>query len=251
MQPYNRHLITHARHPIAAPLHPHSVLDLIERAVGDDDAARPRILDLGCGEGAWLLEVLAHFPGARAVGVDIDGGGLARAAEQAEALGVADRLELHEMPAADYRAAERFDVVLNVGATHAFGGLLPTLEAARAHLAPGGRALIGDGFWEREPTPAVLEILGESPDAYADLAGTVDRITGAGWTPVYGHTSTLDEWDDYEWSWTGSLAEWALDHPDHPRAGEAAETAAAHRTAWLHGYRGTLGFVTLVLRRTA
>ena len=30
-----------------------------------------------------------------------------------------------------------------------------------------------------------------------------------------------------------------------------AALAAEHRTGWLHGYRGTLGFVTLVLRRTS
>ncbi|MFB7899382.1 SAM-dependent methyltransferase [Streptomyces xiamenensis] len=250
MQPYERHLITHAHHPIAAPLHPHSVLELLERALGDDDAAELRVLDVGCGEAAWLLEALDHFPGLRAVGIDINAAGLARAAEEARARGVADRLELHELSAADYHAPEPFDVVLCVGSTHALGGLLPTLDALRAYLAPGGRVLIGDGFWEREPTPAVLEALGEGPDAYADLATTVDRITGAGWAPVYGHTSTLDEWDDYEWSWTGSLSAWALDHPDHPKAGEAAETAAAHRDAWLHGYRGTFGFVSLVLRST-
>ncbi|CAL9434325.1 putative protein YjhP [Streptomyces sp. enrichment culture] len=250
MQPYNRHLITHARHPIAAPLHPHSVLELLERALGDDDGAVVRVLDVGCGEAAWLLEALDHFPGLHAVGIDINGAALARAAEEAEARGVADRLELHELSAADYRGTAPFDVVLCVGSTHAFGGLLPTLDALRAHLAPGGRVLIGDGFWEREPSPAALEAMGEEPDAYADLATTVDRVVAAGWAPVYGHTSTLDEWDDYEWSWTGSLAAWALDHPDHPRAREAAETAAAHRDAWLHGYRGTFGFVSLVLRGT-
>ncbi|MFC5034729.1 MULTISPECIES: hypothetical protein [Streptomyces] len=62
--------------------------------------------------------------------------------------------------------------------------------------------------------------------------------------------STLQVWDDYEWSWTGSLSQWALDHPEHPDNGEALKAAAEHRHTWLHGYRGTLGFVTLLLRRT-
>jgi hypothetical protein len=33
--------------------------------------------------------------------------------------------------------------------------------------------------------------------------------------------SDAAEWDDYEWSWIGSLTEWALDNPGHPNAAEA------------------------------
>jgi hypothetical protein len=66
---------------------------------------------------------------------------------------------------------------------------------------------------------------------------------------VHGHVSSLSEWDHYEWCWTGALAQWALDHPDSPDADRALGVADEHREQWLSGYRGTLGFVTLVLRR--
>jgi SAM-dependent methyltransferase len=249
---YHRHLITHADHPIAAPLAEASVRKLLARALcerPDTAGPGPRVLDLGCGAGAWLLRALATGPGVRAVGVDTSVEVLARAERAAVRLGVADRLELHAMDAREYADAGPFDVVLCVGATHAFGGPLPALEAARERLAPGGRVLIGEGFWERAPDETALRALGGADrDDYADLASTVDRITAGGWTPVYGHTSTLEEWDDYEWSWTGSLSGWALDHPGHHSAAEARTTAAGHRAGWLRGYRGVLGFVTLLLR---
>ncbi|MER6985049.1 SAM-dependent methyltransferase, partial [Streptomyces carpinensis] len=140
-----------------------------------------------------------------------------------------------------------FDLVLSVGATHAFGGLLPTLAAAREHLAPGGRVLIGDGFWDREPSQEAREMLGD----LADLATTVDRIVADGWTPVHGHVSTRRELDDYEWSCWGSLASWALDNPDDPESAQALETATTRRSEWLRHYRDTFGFVSLVLRRTS
>ena len=57
------------------------------------------------------------------------------------------------------------------------------------------------------------------------------------------------EWDSYEWSWVGSLTEWALDNPGHPGAAEARALAREHREQWLRGYRNVLGFATLVLRR--
>ncbi|MEU4092415.1 class I SAM-dependent methyltransferase [Streptomyces sp. NPDC026673] len=235
--------IAHTDHPIAAPLDDSTVRRLLDRALRRGDE---RVLDLGCGEAPWLLRALDGHPGVTAEGVDLDTEALGKAAREAAALGVGDRLSLHERDAGDFTSPHSFDVVLSVGAAHAFGGLLPTLAAARAHLAPGGTVLIGDGFWEREPAPDIVEMLGE----YEDLPSTVDRIVADGWTPVLGHVSTVREWDDYEWSWTGSLAEWALDHPDDPDSGAALEAAAVHRAEWLHGYRGTLGFVTLLLRRT-
>ncbi|RAJ70129.1 hypothetical protein K378_01291 [Streptomyces sp. Amel2xB2] len=108
--------------------------------------------------------------------------------------------------------------------------------------------LVGEGFWECAPSPAAPAGLGASAGEFDDLATTVDRVTADGWTPVHAHVSTPGEWDDYEWSWTGSLSRWALDNPQHPDSADALEAAAAHRQGWLRGYRGTLGFVTLLLR---
>ncbi|MFD3698343.1 SAM-dependent methyltransferase [Streptomyces sp. NPDC058646] len=238
--------IAHTDHPIAAPLGDDTVRVLLDRALPHGDA---RLLDLGCGSGAWLLRAQTARPDLHAEGVDNAAEAIATARRLAAEAGYGDRLTLHTQDAADFTSPHLYDLVLSIGATHAFGGLRPTLEAARRHLAPGGSVLVGDCFWEREPGRATLEA-GFAADEYDDLATTVDRVTADGWTPVHGHVSTLREWDDYEWSWTGSLSRWALDHPDDPDSGAALETAAEHRDAWLHGYRGTLGFVTLLLRRT-
>ncbi|MFF2045201.1 SAM-dependent methyltransferase [Kitasatospora sp. NPDC058170] len=240
--------LAHAHHPIAAPITDESVARLLDRATADSGAGRA--LDLGCGEGAWLVRLLATHPDWQAVGVDLDVAALTRARETAQTLGVERRIGLHHADAREFKATEPFDLVLNVGATHAFGGLLPTLEAARQHLAPGGLVMVGEGFWEREPSRAALDGLGAAREDFADLATTTDRVIEAGWMPVYGYVSSLQEWDDYEFAWTGSLAAWALDHPEHPDAAAARTAADLHRTEWLHGYRGTLGFVTLLLRRT-
>lgn len=232
--------LAHADHPIAAPLGSGSVRALLGRAIRRGDE---RLLDLGCGGGEWLMRALADHPRVRADGVDISGPALARAEDAATGLGVRDRLVLHRCDAAAYSSGERFDVVLSVGASHAFGGLLPTLTAARKHLAPGGRVIVGDGFWEHPPSPDAVETLGDLDD----LPTVVHRVTGAGWTPVYGHISTRQELDDYEWSWTGSLASWALDHAEDPDGAEALAAASTHRDAWLGAYRSAFGFVCLVL----
>ncbi|MEU8891038.1 class I SAM-dependent methyltransferase [Streptomyces sp. NPDC048442] len=243
MERSRRSQLAHAHHPIAAPLDDESVRRLIDRAVTRDGA---RLLDLGCGQAEWLIRALEAHPAATAVGVDIAANALEEARAQAAARGVGDRLELHAADAATATLQGPFDVVLSVGATHAFGGILGTLAAARKHLAPGGTVLVGDAYWLTDPSPEAVEMLGE----YEDLATTVENIAADGWVPVYGHLSTRHELDDYEWHWTGSLAEWAVDHPEDPDSAAALETSAVHRTEWLRGYRDSFGFHTLLLRST-
>ncbi|MGW1158596.1 SAM-dependent methyltransferase [Streptomyces sp. NPDC002519] len=236
--------LAHADHPIAAPLDDDTVHRLLERGITRGDA---RVLDLGCGAGEWLVRALAARPHLRAEGVDISERSLADARKAARSRGVDERLVLHHADAAHVAASHAFDLVISVGATHAFGGLLPTLAAARKHLAPGGRVLIGDGFWAQEPSPAAVEMLGD----FSDLPTTMDRVGGEGWTPVYGHISTRHELDDYEWAWTGSLASWALDHRDDPDGADALQAATDHRTEWLRVYRDAFGFICLILRPTS
>jgi SAM-dependent methyltransferase len=245
--PVNREQISrlaHVDHPIGAPIDDDSVRRLLERGIPRGDA---RVLDLGCGGGEWLLRALTTHAQLRAEGVDISESSLTHARATARDLGVQDRLVLHHEDAADFAASNPFDLVLSVGATHAFGGLLATLAAAGKHLAPGGRVLIGDGLWAREPSSEAVEMLGN----LTDLPTTVDRVIADGWTPVYGHISTRQELDDYEWAWAGSLASWALDHPADPDSSQALAAATTHRDEWLRVYRDALGFVCLILRPTS
>jgi SAM-dependent methyltransferase len=237
--------LAHADHPIASPLADDSVDRLLALAV----TGQRTVLDLGCGDGSWLLRALRREPSLTAVGVDHSDAGFDRVREQAEREGLASRLELVRADARSWASSDQFDVVLCVGATHAFGGLEPTLAAMDGHLRPGGRALVGECFWEQPPIPRVLDLLGAQPDDYGDLASTVEVAASNAWIPLHGHVSTLEEWDDYEWSWTGALARWASEHPDDPDRDQVMTASVEHRRAWLEGYRGTLGFVTLVLGR--
>ncbi|MGW7434573.1 SAM-dependent methyltransferase [Streptomyces sp. NPDC054849] len=237
-------MIAHADHPIKSPLDDDSVSRLLEYSLPRGDE---RVLDLGCGTAEWLLRALTTRPHLHAEGVDVSEAALTQARRAARELLVDERLILHRQEAADFVSPQPFDLVISVGATHAFGGLLPTLAAARRLLAPGGRVLIGESFWDRDPSPAAIEAFGD----LADLATTVDHVVADGWTPVHGHVSTRSELDAYEWACWGSLAAWALDHRDEPAGAQVLETATAQRSQWLRGYRDSFGFLCLVLRPTS
>jgi SAM-dependent methyltransferase len=238
--------IAHSHHPIAAPISGVNVNRLLRRAGRGPTA---RILDLGCGQAAWAMQALAHCPDGYADGVDISPYALESAAAAAADRGLDDRLTLHERDARTYAPDGDYDLVLSIGVTHVFGGYTGTLEQAGRHVNREGVLMIGDCFWQTPPTDAALAGLDAKPADYADLAGLTAQAEGTGWTPIYAHVSDESEWDDYEWSWTGSLTEWALDNPGHPDAAEALSTAREHRDGWLTGYRGVLGFATLALRR--
>jgi SAM-dependent methyltransferase len=237
--------LAHTNHPIAAPVADSSVTGLLARA---GSPSGMRILDLGCGQAAWSLRALELHADATADAVDTSSWSLRRAAAAAKGLGVDGRLRLHESDVNDLAAGPDYDLVLCVGSTHAFGGLANTLTDAAGHLRPGGWLLVGEGFWETPPEPRVLDALGMQEGELLDLASTVNLVEQHGWATVYAHTSGRDEWDDYEFSWCGSLTEWALDHPSDPDAPAALAVSRDHRIEWLQGYRGVLGFVCLLLR---
>lgn len=226
--------IAHTDHPIAAPIDEPRMVELIGRL---HVPTTGRAVDLGCGSGRWLTEVLTRHPAATGVGIDLHLSP-GRPPERARWI---------EGDVADFSDGE-FDVVISVGATHAFGGLSPTLAAVRRHLRPGGEVILGDAFWERTPGPAALVALHAAAEDFPTLPGLVALVRQHGFEPTFGHVSTLAEWDDYEWCWTGSLTRWALrDAPTPTLRAEALAVATEHRDGWLGGYRGVLGFVTLVL----
>jgi arsenite methyltransferase len=115
-----------------------------------------RVLDLGCGRGAVLLIAAKLVPRGSAVGVDIwradqTGNSMQATLANAEAEGVADRVELHTQDMTDLRFPQAsFDLVVSNLAIHN----LPDNDARRSAideavrvLRPGGHVVIADlGF---------------------------------------------------------------------------------------------------------
>ncbi|MGW6742296.1 2-ketoarginine methyltransferase [Streptomyces sp. NPDC055025] len=64
------------------------------------------VVDLGCGDAAFLTELVRRRPGLRGVGVEPDEVGSRLAAERVEAEGLSDRITIHRGRAADAAAFE-------------------------------------------------------------------------------------------------------------------------------------------------
>ncbi len=105
------------------------------------DAAPGRALDLGCGEGADAIWLASR--GWQVTGVDISGVALGRAAAQAEAAGVAERITWQRRDLGKSFPEGTFDLV-SAQFLHSWGDLPREriLAAAAAAVAPGGILLI-------------------------------------------------------------------------------------------------------------
>jgi hypothetical protein len=115
----------------------------------------------------------------------------------------------------------------------------------RCSVRPGGKVLIGDGIWRCPPSDAALQALEAKADDFFSLAAIVDVAITAGYRVLSISEANEDEWDDFESRWCAGYERWLLANADHTEAPAARERVDDHRTRWLHGYRGVLGFAYL------
>jgi SAM-dependent methyltransferase len=113
-----------------------------------------RVLDAGCGDGTWTLELARRRPPWRLIGIDRDASEIARACSMAERLSI-QSARFITTDFLDYQPETPFDAVLSVASAHYLvdEGLGEPLFAKFASwLAPGGR-LILYGPRRREEVP--------------------------------------------------------------------------------------------------
>jgi cyclopropane fatty-acyl-phospholipid synthase-like methyltransferase len=212
------------------------------------------VLDIGCGWGELMLRILGTVPEATGLGLDTDEGDLVRGRDNAEARGLGDRVTfVRESGVGTARGPA--DLVLCVGASQALSEAQPpehtlaALQVLRRLVTPGGRVLLGEGFWQRPPAGAELAAMwpGTSAGEYPDLARVVDLAIEAGFRPAWIEVANSEEWDEFESGYQADKEEWLAAHPGHPKAARIREQVDQHRSYWLRGYRGILGMVYLTL----
>ncbi|MFS8101174.1 methyltransferase domain-containing protein [Lentzea alba] len=211
------------------------------------------VVDLGCGWAEFLLRTLEAAPTATGTGVDLKAEDIAHAQANAEKRGLADRVELIATDVQQWQPEKLADVVIVNGASQVWGGdpLVHTenaLREARKLLNPHGKLLLGEGFWEREPTSEQLDAMPVPRDQYRSLAGLVDLALEHGYRLLAAEQASQDEWDVFENGHAQAWERWLVDNPDSPHADEIRAKADRQRTWRLHGWRATMGLAYLTLQ---
>jgi hypothetical protein len=223
----------------------------IIRGLGPLDGAH--VVDVGCGWAEFLLRTLEAAPTATGTGVDLDAQAIAHGQANAEARGLAERVSLQVADVQEWRLGKPADVVIVNGASQVWGGdplqhTVNALTEARKLLDGDGKLLLGEGFWEREPTAQQLAAMPIPRDQYGSLADLVDLALEHGYRLLAVEQASPDEWDVFENGHALGWERWLRENPDSEHAGEVRAKADAHRTYRLRGWRGTLGLAYLTLQ---
>ena len=237
------HAVVEARHELQNPTSPQKIRELGERLGLRTDS---HVLDVASGNGGPAL-ILAETFGCRLTCVERAPEFVATARERTAAAGLEDRIEIVEADAATYELG-RYDAALCIGATFAYGGLVPTLE----RLRPAAPLLaVGEPYWRVWPLPALPEADGEErtdEGEWLPLLPTIERFESTGVRVVSFLASTEDDWDRYESLHWLTLDEWLETNPEHPQAHEFRARGAAHRARYLAWERAVMGWAIFVCR---
>ena len=161
--------ITHGDLPLANPLAPRD-LDAAIAALKLPPGATA--IDVGCGNGEVLARVKAAHH-CTTMGIEPS----ERWAAQAH-----DRVDIvHTAPLEEVAPVEgAWDLAICIASSHAFGNWQDGLRGLRRLAKPGGVALVGEGFWRREPSASYLEALGgATADELPDHDGLLDGARAA------------------------------------------------------------------------
>jgi ubiquinone/menaquinone biosynthesis C-methylase UbiE len=175
-----------------------------------------KILDVGCGKG-WLARRLTKRFDVQVTGLEINPTSIDQARRLAAEENLADRIQIIEGPALDFRAEPgSFNVVVCIGASSALGGFESALDWMSLKTKPGGMIAIGEVFARVLPLPDNLPS-NRYPEVQS-LWTTVEKIRARGLMPRGIVESSIDDWNHYHsLHWQAAL-DWALEHGDSPDA---------------------------------
>lgn len=235
--------IAHRHLPFANPFGEASVTRLIDLL---DLAPSAAVADFGAGSCELPIRLVERY-GARVAAVELSPRMAALARDRIHSRLVSRDLPggvtVHEGDAGAFRATMEpasFDLTICIGSTHALGGYENTLSVLKRLTRPGGRVLVGEGFWEKNPD---IDFLLATGIAFADFgthARNIDLGAEVGLAPIWSITASEREWDEYEWAHHRAIESFAHSNPDFPK--DLLARSRNWRSAYWRWGRGTLGF---------
>ncbi len=103
-----------------------------------------RVVDIHCGAGRWLVAMARRFPETEFVGIEFEPDTAEHAVAKVAAAGLSERIRIETAALPSMGHPGEFDLAYMQYAFHGLEEPVPTLAAAWASLAPGGRLLVLD-----------------------------------------------------------------------------------------------------------
>jgi SAM-dependent methyltransferase len=225
--------LAHTGLPIQDPITSEQLEIVVVRcALTGDELA----VDLGCGAGELLSRIVDRC-GCRGLGIDISELAIEHARRRAP------QVEWRVADAHDHGVAnEAAALVACVGATHAFGGVTPALDAIVPLVRRGGTIIVGEGYWRTPPTDDWLAALGAERDELSDRDALFAEVAAVGLKIDHVVDTSPADLDAYNSAWRANLEEHLRTHPDDEEVRAALDLA----DAWHRECSRYLGFALVV-----
>lgn len=223
--------------PHANPLSPAQFAALVEAVA----ARRPLdALDIGCGWGSFAI-ALARLCDTSILAIDINSDFLSRARALAADRALVGRVEFRES-SVDTLIDKRYDAVVCIGSSQAFGTPLEALERCAALMKAGGTLLFAEGVWAAEPPQEYLDFLGAQRSTFWLQSEADAAFATAGLQIRRQEVTSASSWQAYEDAIHRGRLRFAATL-DAAEADEVRTRASTWSASWQRWGRHALGFV--------
>jgi len=207
--------------------------------------------DVGCGCGEVLIRIHERYS-VRGTGIDKTGSLIAEATKRLQARTASDAVRFEVGDINEFTVQpSTMDLVVCLGATHAFGLGSDAYENAISKICPmlrsGGMILVSDGYLKQPAGKEYRSLLGDDVPDCTTHESNVAVWQSQGLIPIGAWTSSLDEWDEFEWKYQRIFERRAS------AGDESAIKRLASRREWMKAYlkhgRDTLGYGVYLFRK--
>ena len=238
--------ITHREHVVCNPTSEEKLMRLVELLRLPTDA---QVVDIACGKGEFLIR-LAEAYGARGMGIDISPFFIADAERRLKARAPSAGITFTQMNGADFKPDEphSLDLASCIGASWIFGGHAKTLETLNSMVRPGGWVIVGEPFWQEEPSMDYMDAIGCAREDFGSHYSNAMAGKSLGMDLVHTIVSSKDDWDNYEGLQWLSTADFARIHPEDPDLKGLVDRVNNQKAAYIRWGRETLGWAIYLFR---
>lgn len=220
----------------ANPLEARQMAHLVQQLA----AMHPKsVLEIGCGPGTFSIE-LAKATCAAITALDINPDFVARARTSSASQQLLGRIDFQERSATDL-CAEKFEAVVCIGSSQAFGNTTQALHKCVSFVQRGGCVLFGDLVWRRNPDSEFLGLLGSAVSDFWFASDASEIFRQANLALFHEETASPEAWRQYESNVLSGRHRFAATLPS-----EEADLVRSRADAWFSIYeqygQHSLGF---------